>query len=340
MLIKKPDPIKSSEITDPAAFLSRRTFVRGAVLAATSVGTALLYREFAQPSRASKAGEAIAGVRPAVPLQEALGPPCRTSPTTTTSTSSPRTSARWPPGRSTSSPAPGPSRWAAWRTGPGPSTIDDLHRLNPPEERVYRHRCVEGWSMVIPWVGFPLSRLLDQVQPMGSARYRRVRDPGRPQADAQHRLGPSWTGPTWRDCAWTRRMHPLTILAVGLYGETLPPQNGAPLRLVVPWKYGLQGHQVHRPDPTWWRRMPPTTWNRDSPDGVRLLFQREPASGPSALEPGHRAAHRRVRPAGDADVQRLRRPGGQPLRRHGPEGGFLNGPADAAMRASSSWWSW
>jgi sulfoxide reductase catalytic subunit YedY len=141
--------------------------------------------------------------------------------------------------------------------------IEEILRLSPPEERVYRHRCVEGWSMVIPWIGFPLSRLLDQVQPMGSARFVTF------QALADPRQMPNiktsvldW--PYLEGLRLDEAMHPLTILAVGLYGETLAPQNGAPLRLVVPWKYGLKGiKSIIRIDLV--EAMPPTTWNRTTP---------------------------------------------------------------------------
>ena len=117
-------------------------------------------------------------------------------------------------------------------------------------------------------------------------------------------------------------MHPLTILAVGLYGETLPNQNGAPMRLVVPWKYGFKGiKSIVRISLV--EKQPPTTWNMQDPRRVRLLFQRQPERRSSALEPGHRAAHRRERAvrasAARRSVQRLRRSGRQPLCRHGPE---------------------
>ena len=100
-------------------------------------------------------------------------------------------------------------------------------------------------------------------------------------------------------------MHPLTILASGLYGRALPPQDGAPIRLVVPWKYGFKGiKSIVKIKLV--ATQPRTTWSRLRPERIRLLRQRESARGPSALEPGHRAAHRRIRTAPDADVQRLR----------------------------------
>ena len=105
-------------------------------------------------------------------------------------------------------------------------------------------------------------------------------------------------------------MHPLTILAVGLYGKTLPNQDGAPIRLVVPWKYGFKSiKSIVRI--SFVDKQPPTSWNRQNAARVRLLLEREPRRGSSALEPGARAPHRRVLPAQDPDVQRLRRPGGE-----------------------------
>jgi sulfoxide reductase catalytic subunit YedY len=141
--------------------------------------------------------------------------------------------------------------------------LDDLLKTRPLEERVYRMRCVEGWSMVIPWVGFPLSRVLDQVQPMSSARYvafETLLDPER--LPGQKRSVLHW--PYVEGLRIDEAMHPLTILAVGLYGRQLPAQNGAPLRLVVPWKYGFKGiKSIVKITLTSSR--PPTTWNLTAP---------------------------------------------------------------------------
>jgi sulfoxide reductase catalytic subunit YedY len=137
--------------------------------------------------------------------------------------------------------------------------IDDLRRLYPPEERIYRHRCVEGWSMVIPWVGFPLARLLDAVQPLSKAVYVAFES----LADREQMPNVRTDILTWPYLEGLRldeARHPLTLLATGLYGETLLPQNGAPLRLVVPWKYGFKGIKsivkITLVD-----RRPPTAWN-------------------------------------------------------------------------------
>jgi methionine sulfoxide reductase catalytic subunit len=118
--------------------------------------------------------------------------------------------------------------------------IDDILKLAPLEERIYRMRCVEGWSMVIPWVGFPLAELIKWAEPTGNAKYVEfvtLDDQQMMPGQRSHVL--DW--PYNEGLRLDEAMHPLTILAVGLYGEVLPNQNGAPLRLVVPWKYGFKG---------------------------------------------------------------------------------------------------
>ncbi|MBQ0131539.1 MAG: protein-methionine-sulfoxide reductase catalytic subunit MsrP, partial [Comamonas sp.] len=122
---------------------------------------------------------------------------------------------------------------------PGRWSLDDLRKLSPMEERIYRLRCVEGWSMVIPWIGYSLAQLLRRVEPMGSAKYVEFVT----VADAQHMRGLKSRVLQWpynEGLRLDEAMHPLTLLAFGMYGHTLPVQNGAPLRLVVPWKYGFK----------------------------------------------------------------------------------------------------
>lgn len=115
--------------------------------------------------------------------------------------------------------------------------MDELMKITPLEERIYRMRCVEGWSMVIPWVGIPLATLLKQVAPQGSAKY--VEFISHYDKATMTRGVLDW--PYNEGLRLDEARHPLTILAVGLYGDTLPIQNGAPVRLVVPWKYGFKG---------------------------------------------------------------------------------------------------
>jgi sulfoxide reductase catalytic subunit YedY len=160
-----------------------------------------------------------------------------------------------------------PSPWAVSIEGevhkPQMVDVDELIKLFPLEERVYRLRCVEAWSMVIPWLGFPLSRLLDRVQPTSDAKFvafQTLMDPE--QMPGQKREILDW--PYVEGLRLDEAMNPLTLMAVGLYGRTLPNQNGAPLRLVVPWKYGFKGiKSIVRIRLT--REQPRTTWNDAAP---------------------------------------------------------------------------
>jgi sulfoxide reductase catalytic subunit YedY len=142
-------------------------------------------------------------------------------------------------------------------------TIDELLEF-PQEERVYRLRCVEGWSMVIPWTGFPLRSMLEAVQPLENARYvafQSFYDP----AVMQSPLSAGIDFPYVEGLRLDEALHPLTILATGLYGKPLPNANGAPVRLVVPWKYGFKSiKSVARITLT--DKEPPTTWNLSAPD--------------------------------------------------------------------------
>jgi sulfoxide reductase catalytic subunit YedY len=141
--------------------------------------------------------------------------------------------------------------------------VDALWKRFPLEERTYRMRCVEAWSMVIPWVGFPLGDLLRQVEPTSRARFvafQTLHDPA--QLPGQRRAVLDW--PYVEALRIDEATHPLTLLAVGLYGRVLPGQNGAPLRLVVPWKYGFKGvKSIVRITLT--ERQPPTSWGRLAP---------------------------------------------------------------------------
>ena len=122
---------------------------------------------------------------------------------------------------------------------PGRYALEDLLKLSPMEERIYRLRCVEGWSMVIPWVGYSLSALIKRVEPQGSARYVEfvtLADPKQMPGLRSRVLDWPYTEALRMDEA----LHPLTLLTFGMYGEVLPKQNGAPVRLVVPWKYGFK----------------------------------------------------------------------------------------------------
>ena len=144
---------------------------------------------------------------------------------------------------------------------------DDLTKLFPLEERIYRLRCVEAWSMVIPWIGFPLASLLKKVAPNSNAKYvafETLYDLKQMPGQASRRLGGGIQYPYVEGLRIDEAMNPLTLMSVGLYGKTLPPQNGAPIRLVVPWKYGFKSIKSivgikllkHQPSTTWKKLAP------------------------------------------------------------------------------------
>jgi sulfoxide reductase catalytic subunit YedY len=266
MLIKKPEDIKSSEITDQKLYLGRRLFIRGIVITGTTVATGLIYRHFTSPGEDAQPGEKIADVQAAPPVGQLLDEKKTTYEDIThynnfyEFSTDKRAVAEKAKGLIT-------RPWTVAVEGlvhkPRVFDIDDLFKISPPEERVYRHRCVEAWSMVIPWVGFPLAKLLDQVQPMSQAKYVAFES----LADAKQMPNVRSDILEWPYVEGLRldeAAHPLTILASGLYGETLPPQNGAPLKLVVPWKYGFKGiKSIVRIKLL--EEQPPTTWNIAGP---------------------------------------------------------------------------
>lgn len=153
--------------------------------------------------------------------------------------------------------------------------IDDLRRLAPIEERIYRLRCVEGWSMVIPWLGYSLSNLIAKVQPQGSAKYLAFQT----LADRETMPGLRYGGLDWPYSEGLRldeAMHPLTLLTLGMYGKTLPNQSGAPVRLVVPWKYGFKSAKsivtIRLTE-----KQPKTAWNEAAPHEYGFYSNVNPA---------------------------------------------------------------
>lgn len=141
--------------------------------------------------------------------------------------------------------------------------IEDILKLAPLEERIYRMRCVEGWSMVIPWIGFPLAQLIKWAEPNANAKYVEFISLADPQQMAGVNL-PILDWPYTEGLRMDEAMNPLTIMAVGLYGEALPNQNGAPMRLVVPWKYGFKGAKAIVKI-RFTEKMPITTWMKAGP---------------------------------------------------------------------------
>ncbi len=167
--------------------------------------------------------------------------------------------------------APGRLKTAPWKVAveglvarPREFDIDELRKLAPMEERIYRLRCVEGWSMVIPWVGYSLSELIRRVQPLGSAKFIEFTT----LADPKQMPGLSYRALRWpyrEGLRMDEAQHPLSLLAFGMYGVMLPEQNGAPLRLMVPWKYGFKSSKsIVKIRFT--EAQPPTLWTLTAPN--------------------------------------------------------------------------
>ncbi|MCS6810046.1 MAG: protein-methionine-sulfoxide reductase catalytic subunit MsrP [Tepidimonas sp.] len=240
--MRSPRP---SEITPPAVWRARRRWL-GQVVGGVLAGTvAKAGAQVAAPASGVWAGP---GRQPALPARPATLPAARTSEPVTpyelvtgynnfyefsTDKEEPaRLAARMPL-------RPWTVRIDGLVARPQTLDLEDLLRLAPLEERIYRLRCVEGWSMVIPWLGYPLAVLIERAQPLGSARFVEF------HSLADHATMPGLRSnvllwPYVEGLRLDEARHPLTLLAFGLYGERLPPQNGAPLRVVVPWKYGFK----------------------------------------------------------------------------------------------------
>ncbi len=231
MLIRLPTDIAPSEITPPEIYRDRRRFMQG--MGALAAGAAFGIAPDA------RAGAKLAGVRDsAYTLAEASTP---YKDVTTYNNFYEFGTGKSDPAKNAGSLKTRPWTVAIEGEVRRPQTwdIDALLKLAPLEERVYRMRCVEGWSMVIPWVGFSLSELIRRAEPTGNAKYVEfvtLNDPRQMPGLRSRVLDWPYTEGLRLDEA----MHPLTLLAVGLYGEVLPNQNGAPIRLVVPWKYGFK----------------------------------------------------------------------------------------------------
>ncbi len=178
--------------------------------------------------------------------------------------------------------------------------LDGIMKIAPLEERIYRHRCVEAWSIVVPWIGFPLAALLKEVQPNSKAKYVAFETLfDKKQMPLWNRAGIDL--PYVEGLRLDEAMHPLALMAVGLYGETLPNQNGAPFRLVVPWKYGFKSIKsivkITLTD-----KQPPTTWNITNAREYGFYSNVNPAVDHPRWTPGPGTPPRRIVQAEDADV--------------------------------------
>ncbi|HEX5998205.1 MAG TPA: protein-methionine-sulfoxide reductase catalytic subunit MsrP [Hyphomicrobiaceae bacterium] len=234
MLIRRPPDIPSSEITPQSLYLRRRELLTGAVSLGLTAGlSALLPAEAAamplkgEPSPLSTTDEKLTALKDITTYNNFYefgtdkGDPARYAGSLTTK--------------------PWKVKIGGLVNKGGELDLDDIVKPAKLEERIYRMRCVEGWSMVIPWIGFPLSEVLQRAEPQGSAKYVAFETLVRPsEMPGQKGFFQPLPWPYREGLRLDEAMHPLTILAVGLYGETLMNQNGAPIRLVVPWKYGFK----------------------------------------------------------------------------------------------------
>ena len=248
MLIRKPADIDSSEITPKDVYFNRRQFM------ATTAGGLLL------------AADALAGLsaKPGTPLKDEKLTGQKEATTYNNF---------YEFGVDKEDPAKhgGSLKTRPWTivvegevAKPKTFSIDDLLKLAPLEERIYRMRCVEGWSMVIPWVGFSLAALLKQVEPTSKGKFvafETLNDPK--QMPGLKYAVLDW--PYREGLRIDEAMHPLAILAIGMYGDVLPNQNGAPIRLVVPWKYGFKSiKSIVRIRLV--EQQPKTSWNMAAPN--------------------------------------------------------------------------
>ncbi|MHB8534226.1 MAG: protein-methionine-sulfoxide reductase catalytic subunit MsrP [Sulfuricaulis sp.] len=262
MLINKPAGIPSSEITPPEIYRQRRRFIReAAALTAAGVSTALLP---AATQAAMKFPQ----------LRKSRYSLTDEQPTSYKNITSYNNFYEFGTGKSDPAERAGKLRTFPWSVAiegeikkPAVYQLEDLLKHHPLEERIYRLRCVEAWSMVVPWVGFSLRDVIRRVEPTSRAKYVQfttLYDPEQMPGQRPGLLGSGLDWPYVEGLRLDEAMHPLAILAVGLYGEVLPNQSGAPIRLVVPWKYGFKSIksivQIRFVE-----KQPLTTWEKANP---------------------------------------------------------------------------
>ncbi|MAM69739.1 MAG: protein-methionine-sulfoxide reductase catalytic subunit MsrP [Gammaproteobacteria bacterium] len=282
MLIKTRKPIPSSEITPESVYRSRRDFIKGSMNLAVGAGMAssgllspvAMAQDGSQPRTAEQLNLASKPQWLANKVAESRPAP-DSGPYTTNEMLTPYNdvttynnfyefgTGKSDPSRNAEDFQSDP--WSVEITGevnrPGTYTLEDILRPHTFEERIYRLRCVEAWSMVIPWIGFPLGDLLSRFEPTGNANFVEFETLVDPQQFSEQRSRFALIDWPYREgLRMDEAMHPLTIMAVGLYNDILPAQNGAPLRLIVPWKYGIKSiKSIVKIN--FRRDMPPTTWN-------------------------------------------------------------------------------
>ncbi|MBV9879701.1 MAG: protein-methionine-sulfoxide reductase catalytic subunit MsrP [Gemmatirosa sp.] len=271
MLIRRPDDVPSAEITPEALYLDRRRFIgAAAALTAAALGCA------------RSGGDAADSASASAVATDSAPPPARAEITAYDDATGYNNYYEFGTDKDAPKANAGALRTAPWSVAveglvarPATYALDDLLKGLAPQERVYRHRCVEAWSMVIPWLGVPLGDVLRRVEPLPSAKFVELTTLLDPSQMPGQRSGVlPW--PYVEALRLDEAMHPLTLLATGMYGKALPNQNGAPLRLVVPWKYGFKGAKsivrIRLVD-----QAPRTTWNVAAPDEYGFYANVNPA---------------------------------------------------------------
>jgi sulfoxide reductase catalytic subunit YedY len=249
MLIKKPSTLKSSEITEKTVFENRRKLIK--LAAASTVSSLISTPSIAQPYSGIPQGKQSANLE--VTNFEDVSNYTNYYEFTTNkqdSTVLAKNLKTHP--------------WVVSIEGEvekkGNYQLEDLLKNNPLEERIYRFRCVEAWSMVVPWIGFPLAHLIKQLKPTSKAKYVEFTTLYRPEIMIGQKTGVlDW--PYVEALRIDEAMHPLTLMATGMYDDYLPNQNGAPLRLIVPWKYGFKSIKAIVKI-RFTEKMPITSWNK------------------------------------------------------------------------------
>jgi methionine sulfoxide reductase catalytic subunit len=282
MLIKPPSDIRSSEITDKKVYLNRRAFLQAATGTAVAAAAGILGSEAtvhaAQPAPHGRKLENVK--KSPLSLDSNAEKPNKWEQITTYNNYYEFGSDKDSPAMYARSLKPEPwtvtvdgecSKKAVWH-------LEDVLKGQTLEERIYRHRCVEAWSMVIPWVGFPLSDFIKKCEPTSKAKYVEFTT----LADAKQMPGLRSSVLRWPYVEGLRMdeaMHPLAILVVGLYGEVLPNQDGAPLRLAVPWKYGFK-HAKSIVRIRFVEKQPLNSWQEQNPEWYGFYSNVNPSVNP------------------------------------------------------------
>jgi len=263
MLIKNSNEIPSSEITPKGVYMNRRKFLARVSAAGTVLVAGGSLLELMSPTTMTLAGNKLGGV---------VKGPFNTDEQQTSFKDVTHYNNFYEFGTGKEEPAKNAQNF---KTSPWTVSVeglvkksrkfdfDEIMRMAPLEERAYRHRCVEGWSIVVPWIGYSLNTLIKKVEPLGKAKFVQFESLFDPKVMPVARTA-GIPFPYLEGLRMDEALHPLTLLCVGMYGESLPNQDGAPVRLVVPWKYGFKSIKSIVKI-TFVENQPPTAWNLENP---------------------------------------------------------------------------